>query len=86
LNGISIQNQIKGRICALIPTGNSILVQIDCGSTLLAGITPRACREMELQEGDTVYCLAKMQSFEYINPTDNLNVLPSLGFSKLAIQ
>lgn len=67
LTGISIQNQIKGRICALVPMAESILVQIDCGSTLLAKITPRACRDMALREGDTVYCLAKTQSFAYLD-------------------
>jgi molybdate transport system ATP-binding protein len=45
INGISIQNQIKGRICSLIPSGESLIVQIDCGRTLLAEITPAACRE-----------------------------------------
>ncbi|MDD2725187.1 MAG: ATP-binding cassette domain-containing protein [Methylovulum sp.] len=65
LPGISIQNQIKGRICALIPHGNGMLVQIDCGKTWLAGITLKACRDMDLQEGDTIYCLAKTQAFSY---------------------
>lgn len=65
LAGISMQNQLAGRICALIETGGNILVQVDCGATLLAGITPRACREMDLQEGDRIYCLAKTQSFNY---------------------
>ena len=72
LTGISIQNQIKGRICALVPMGESVLIQIDCGSTLLAGITPRACQDMDLHEGDTVYCLAKTHSFCYLTETDTL--------------
>jgi molybdate transport system ATP-binding protein len=67
LSGVSIQNQIKGRICALVPSGESIFVQIDCGSTLLAEITPRACRDMELTEGDTVYCLIKTHSISYMS-------------------
>jgi molybdate transport system ATP-binding protein len=66
LAGISIQNQIKGRICALVPSGDGILAQIDCGETLLAGITPKACRDMGLQEGEAVYCLAKTQAFGYL--------------------
>ena len=66
LAGISIQNQIKGRICALVSMGGSIIVQIDCGNTMLAGITHRACRDMALQEGDTVYCLVKAHSFCYL--------------------
>lgn len=65
LTGISIQNQIPGRICAIIPTADSILIQIDCGSTVLAGITPKAFRDMALQEGDTIYCLAKAQAFSF---------------------
>lgn len=67
LNGVSIQNQIKGKICSLVPSGESVFVQIDCGSTLLAEITPRACRNMELGEGDTVYCLIKTHAISYLS-------------------
>lgn len=81
LTGISIQNQIKGRICALVSTGESILVQIDCGSTVLAGITPRACRDMALQEGDTVYCLAKTQSFSYLAEAEAVPLRRILSFA-----
>jgi molybdate transport system ATP-binding protein len=66
LAGISIQNQMKGRICAVVPAEGSLLVQVDCGTTLLAGITPRAFRDMALREGEEVYCLAKTQSFAYL--------------------
>lgn len=65
LEGISIQNQIKGQICALIPSQQGILVQVDCGSVLLAGITLKACQDMRLKEGDSVYCLAKTHAFNY---------------------
>jgi len=70
LSGISIQNQLKGRICAIIRTAENVLVQIDCGNTLLASITPRALVEMGLQEGDIVYCLIKAQSFTYLSDLD----------------
>lgn len=66
LSGISIQNQIKGRICAIIPSGESLIVQIDCGGALLAEITHGAARDMALQEGDTVYCLIKTHSIAYL--------------------
>ena len=72
LAGVSIQNQIKGRVCALIPTGDSVLVQVDCGTTLLAGITPKAIRDMALAEGDEVYCLAKTQSFRYLDDSGDM--------------
>jgi molybdate transport system ATP-binding protein len=67
LTGTSIQNQIKGRVCALVRNGDSVLVQVDCGTTLLAGVTPRAARDLDLAEGDEVYCLAKTQSFVYLD-------------------
>lgn len=66
ISGISIQNQIKGRICALIPSGESLIVQVDCGGTLLAEITPGACRSMALQEGKDIYCLIKTHSISYL--------------------
>ena len=73
LSGISIQNQIKGRVCALIPHNNSILVQIDCGWTVLAEITQGACQQMALTEGQEIYCLIKTQSIIYLT---DLDILP----------
>jgi len=70
ISGISIQNQIKGQICALIPSGESLIVQVDCGSTLLAEITPGACRNMALQEGEDIYCLIKTHSITYLAEFD----------------
>ena len=70
INVISIQNQIRGRICALIPSGESLIVQVDCGRTLLAEITPGACREMALQEGEDIYCLIKTHSITYLVELD----------------
>lgn len=72
IEGISIQNQIKGRICALIPGEGSVLAQIDCGCTLLAEITPGACREMMLREGDWIYCLIKTHAIVYMAELDAL--------------
>jgi molybdate transport system ATP-binding protein len=72
ISGISIQNQIRGRICALIPSGESLIVQIDCGGTLLAEITPGACRDMVLQEGEDIYCLIKTHSIAYLAELDAL--------------
>ena len=70
ISGISIQNQIRGRICALIPSGESLIVQVDCGGTLLAEITPGACRDMALQEGEDIYCLIKTHSITYLAELD----------------
>ena len=65
ISGISIQNQIKGRICALIPSGESLIVQVDCGGTLLAEITPGACRDMALT-GRRRYLLPDQNPFHYL--------------------
>lgn len=70
ISGISIQNQLRGRICALIPSGESLIVQVDCGGTLLAEITPGACRNMALQEGEDIYCLIKTHSITYLAELD----------------
>ncbi|AAU91146.1 putative molybdenum ABC transporter, ATP-binding protein [Methylococcus capsulatus str. Bath] len=70
LRGTSIQNQIKGRLCAVIRTPGHAVVQIDCGITLLAGISLKALHAMALREGDTVYCLIKAHAFSYLgNPS-----------------
>jgi molybdate transport system ATP-binding protein len=72
IDGISIQNQIKGRICALIPSGESLIVQVDCGCAILVEITPSAFQNMALQEGDIVYCLIKTHSIIYLAELDSL--------------
>ncbi len=72
IEGISIQNQIKGRICALIPSEESMIVQVDCGGALLVEITQGACRDMALREGDSVYCLIKTHSIVYLAELDAL--------------
>ncbi|MCK9606829.1 MAG: ATP-binding cassette domain-containing protein [Methylomonas sp.] len=72
IEGISIQNQIKGRICALIPASDSVIVQVDCGCTLLVEITPGACTEMALREGTWIYCLIKTHAIVYLAELDSL--------------
>ena len=66
IEGISIQNQIRGRVCAVIKSSRHALLQIDCGTTLLVGISLKALFEMKIQEGDSVYCLAKTHAFSYV--------------------
>jgi molybdate transport system ATP-binding protein len=70
IEGISIQNQLKGQICALISSGESLIVQVDCGDTLLIEITPRACKNMALQEGEFIYCLIKAHSITCLSEFD----------------
>jgi molybdate transport system ATP-binding protein len=64
--GISIRNQVPGRIVRVEHHGAGVQVRIDIGVPLTAEITPKACRELALREGETVYCLIKTRSFSYL--------------------
>jgi molybdate transport system ATP-binding protein len=64
--GISLQNQVKGKVCAVIPREDRVVIQIDVGTTLVAEITRRALTAMNISEGDTVYCLAKTHAFSFL--------------------
>lgn len=66
LPDISIQNQIKSRVCAVISRDDRILVQVDAGTILTAEITRRAYAGMPLEEGDTVYCFIKTHNFTWL--------------------
>lgn len=66
VKGISIQNQIKGKVCAVIPREDRAVIQIDVGTTLVAEITRRALTAMSISEGDSVYCLVKTQAFSFL--------------------
>lgn len=67
IDGISIQNQIKGRICAIIFRKESVIVQVDCGETLLVEITFGAYKSMNIKENDVIYCLIKTHSIAYVH-------------------
>jgi molybdate transport system ATP-binding protein len=64
--GISIRNQVPGRIVRIETRDAGVQVSIDAGVPLAAEITPKAFRELALREGDTVYCLIKTRSFSYL--------------------
>jgi molybdate transport system ATP-binding protein len=66
LPDVSIQNQIKSRVCAVIPRDDRLLVQVDAGAILTAEITKRAYAAMPLEEGDTVYCFIKTHNFTWL--------------------
>jgi len=64
--GISIQNQVKGRVCAIIPRLDRVLVQVDAGATLTVEITLRAFTNLGIHENDTIYCLIKTHAFRFL--------------------
>lgn len=66
VSGLSIQNQVAGRISRIEPGEGCIAIHIDVGAPLLAEITPRSWHELDLREGETVYCLIKASAFSYL--------------------
>lgn len=67
LKGVSIQNQLKGRVCAVIPRLDKVLIQVDAGTTLTGEITLRAFANLNIHENDTIYCLIKTHSFQFLS-------------------
>lgn len=66
VDGLSIQNQLPGRIAEIVRDDGSVQVRVDVGTTLWAEITPRAWRGLELNVGDAVHCLIKTRSIAYL--------------------
>lgn len=65
IDGITIQNQLLGRIVRRISRHQGWLLEIDAGIGIVAEINGKTVRDLELWEGEEVYCLIKAQSFEF---------------------
>jgi molybdate transport system ATP-binding protein len=63
VEGLSVRNQIKGRISRIIRAENHILCIIDAGVRIAAQVTVPAAEELELEEGVEVFCLIKALAF-----------------------
>ncbi len=62
--GLSVRNQLRGRVRNITADGSGDLVEVETGSvTLLARITPAATRELSLAPGTAVWVLVKAVSF-----------------------
>jgi molybdate transport system ATP-binding protein len=68
---LSIQNQWPGRIVSIETRGTGVQVHLDVGAPLVAEISPRARRELALEEGETVHALIKTRSFAYLVERDS---------------
>lgn len=66
VSGLSIQNQWPGRVVSIETLGTGVQVRLDVGAPLIAEISPRARRELALEEGETVHALIKTRSFAYL--------------------
>lgn len=67
VEGVSIQNQLKGRITQIISSRGSHYVTVDCGFVLVAEVTQAAVKTLQLELGQTVYCLIKAKAIEVVH-------------------
>lgn len=65
VEGITIQNQLGGRIVRIIHRRHGALVEIDAGVSLVAEVNGKTVEDLNLREGDKIYCLIKAQSIEF---------------------
>jgi len=59
VEGLSVRNQVPGRIVSLRSAGHLMDVEIDVGAPLHAELTPDSCRELDLAPGRPVTVLIK---------------------------
>jgi molybdate transport system ATP-binding protein len=65
--GISVRNQLRGRVCQLTSVHQAVFVAIDIGQILWAEVTPEAAAELDLKPGSEVTCLLKTHSLTLIS-------------------
>jgi len=71
-NGISIQNQIQGIIRRIIYNNEGIFCVIDCGFELFVEISLEIIHNMNLSEGQQVFCQIKANDFDVVHVYDYL--------------
>ncbi len=65
IEGITIQNQLPGKILRIIHRRHGALVEIDVGVVVVAEVNGKTVEDLNLCKGDKVYCLIKAQSLDY---------------------
>ncbi|TXN61627.1 TOBE domain-containing protein, partial [Methylobacterium sp. WL6] len=59
-SGLSARNILSGRVAALIPAGNAVMVEVACGGAVLAArLTGAAVRDLDLAVGRPVHAVIK---------------------------
>ncbi len=66
LDRVSIQNQIKGRVCRTVDHDGRVLVEVDIGQPLLVLITPQAATALCLREHQEIICLIKTSAIRVL--------------------
>jgi molybdopterin-binding protein len=57
--GLSVRNQLQGRVRELVALADRTFVAVDVGQFLWAEITAEAVAELKIEPGQTVACLIK---------------------------
>ena len=70
--GTSIQNQLKGTINQIIHNNEGIFCVIDCGFELFVEISLEIIHNMNLSEGQQVFCQIKANDFDVVHVYDYL--------------
>jgi len=65
IEGITIQNQLAGRIVRIIPRRHGSLVEIDAGVSVVAEVNRKTVEDLSLKVGEQIFCLIKAQSIEF---------------------
>ncbi len=60
--GLSVRNQLRGKVCRIVPAGQALFVAVDIGQILWSEVTSQAAAELQLQSGAEVICLVKAHS------------------------
>ncbi len=66
LSGVTIQNQLPGRITQVRLVGHRALVTVDAGTPLVVEVTEKAVQDLQLTLGQPVVCLVKAQSISLL--------------------
>lgn len=62
----SPRNKLPGRVCSIVRDRPMMRVNLDCGFLLTALVTPQACVELQLREGEPVFALIKASAVHVI--------------------
>ncbi len=66
---VSIQNQLRGTVRRCTQYGRSVIVEVDVGVPLIAEVSRRSARLLEIAAGRPVVCLIKSHAIRTIEPS-----------------
>jgi molybdate transport system ATP-binding protein len=67
VSGISIQNQVPGRVVRMIHSPDRDMCVVDIGIPLVAELSPSGARALALTDGEPVWCLFKSSALQYLD-------------------